>query len=137
MKVFPPGLSFYCPFQSVLMAVILLPQGKVIAEAPVPEPKAPPSVFVLLYVTKKPGVTNLEEYRKAQAGAFKGYVAAVLALKEPKVAQLKIIKEQAKPADWLGERLRIDFLDDTGMFRLSLAGGSPEEQAIILLIAAQ
>jgi hypothetical protein len=130
------GLRSYHLVVSLQLAALLLhpnqaPAGASECLVPVPT-KTPPSVFVLLYATKRPGVTNVEEYRRQQANAFRDSFAAYSALREPKVAELKVIKEQAKPADWLMEHLRIDFIDDTGIFKLYLAGGSPEEQAIIL-----
>lgn len=75
---------------------------------------------------------DLETYRQATVTVFKGGTGARLALRDPKVAALKVIKEQEKPADWLAERLQTEFLGDTGVFKLTLVGVSPEEQALIL-----
>jgi hypothetical protein len=129
------GLSFYRPIQAVLLAALLLVQSQTTAvarEAPVPAPKSPPSVYALLYVARNPGVTNLEEYRKERANSFKGSSLAILAMQDPKVRELKIIKEQEKPVDWLKGRLRTEYLEGTGVFKFFMEGSSPEEQAIIL-----
>lgn len=136
MGVLPDGSSLVRVLHLGLVAVIALMQSKAAIDAhessaPVPT-KEPPSVFVLVYVSKHPGVANLDEYRRKKAGSLKSPSILNAALKEPKVAELKVVKEQAKPADWLAEQLRIDEVGDTGMFKLHLAGGSPREQATIL-----
>jgi hypothetical protein len=103
-----------------------------VEQATPPEGKSPPSIYAVLYVAKKPGVSDLEKYRLEQAASFKNIPVLYIALREPKVAGLKVVKGAAKPADWLREHIQTQFVDNSGHFRLSLTGASPEEQAILI-----
>jgi hypothetical protein len=96
------------------------------------EGKSAPSIYALLYVATKPGVTDLDSYRRDQAASFKSIPVLYGALEEPKVADLKVVKAAAKPADWLRAHIQTEFVDTDGHFRLSVTGASPEEQAILV-----
>src|SRR5262245_60015536 len=103
------------------------------APAPVAGGKARPTLYALLQVVRRPGVSTSEAYHR-EAAVFKKSKFPIVypVLEDPRVRRLKLIKEQAKPHVWLMDHLRIDFFDDTGVFKLSLDGGTLEEQAIIL-----
>jgi hypothetical protein len=97
-----------------------------------PEAKSLPSIYALLYVAKKPGVTDLDRYRREQAASFKSIPVLYTALKEPKVADLKVVKAAAKPAEWVRKHIQTEFADKDGHFRLTVTGASPEEQVILV-----
>jgi hypothetical protein len=101
-------------------------------EATPSEAKSPPSIFALLYVVEKPRVADLDKYRRAEAASFRSLSVIYTALKEPKIADLKVIKAAAKPADWLREHIQTEFVDKDGRFRLSVSGASPEEQVMLI-----
>jgi hypothetical protein len=94
--------------------------------------KSPPSIYALLYVAKRPGVTDLDTYRREQAASFKCKSVLYTALKDPKIADLNVVKTAAKPADWLQDHIQTEFVDKDGHLRLSVTGASPEEQAILV-----
>ena len=51
------------------------------------------------------------------------------ALEQPGINELKMIREQARPAEWLAENLQAQFLQGTEVLQISLDGKDPEELA--------
>lgn len=104
----------------------------VATHAPAPETGKPrPAVYALLQVVRRPDVSTPDVFHR-RAKPFKQPILVYPAVQEPQVRSLKVIKEQAKPHEWLRDHLKLDFFDDTGVFKLSLDGGTLEEQALIL-----
>lgn len=101
-----------------------------------PPSKQPLSVYALVYVGKVPKDWTYKNYLYRQIRPFRparGKRSAVeVALEEREVAGLKIVKEQKDAVAWLAETLQVDPLDQTTVFRVSLTGGSPAEQAVIV-----
>jgi uncharacterized protein involved in exopolysaccharide biosynthesis len=54
------------------------------------------------------------------------------ALQRPGIADLNIVRSHADPAAWLEENLKVVFLGETDILRVSLDGSEPKEQALLV-----
>jgi hypothetical protein len=53
------------------------------------------------------------------------------ALREPAIAKLPLVQQLPDPTDGLARHLRAEFLDGTGVLRVSVGAGTPKEQAAL------
>ncbi len=67
--------------------------------------------------------------QKSQLIQIKGRFVINTALQQRGISELKMICEQAKPAEWLAENLQAQFLGGTEVLQVSLDGKYPEELA--------
>src|SRR5262249_19678086 len=54
------------------------------------------------------------------------------ALRDPKVASLKTVRDQPDPVSWLIKELKVDFQAGSEVLRITLAIHNPEEAALIV-----
>ena len=71
-------------------------------------------------------------YRRTQAILLKSHSNLSAALKKKEVARLAVLKGKTTPERWLTRKVETTFLDNTGVLRVSLAEGSPEERATLI-----
>jgi hypothetical protein len=71
-------------------------------------------------------------YRRTQAMLLRTSPVLQDALKHEGVPSLAVVKRQTDPVAWLGRVLAADLLDDTGLLRVSVTEGSPEEKAALI-----
>ena len=57
-------------------------------------------------------------FRRTQAVLVKTRLVASAALRNPKVAELSLVKEQKDPVAWLQENLKVDFPNDAAVMRV-------------------
>jgi hypothetical protein len=125
------------PLFLVALSLALGARDSTASAAPAPGAVKPrPAVYALLQIVKRPGVSTPEEYSR-NASVFKDVLIVYPVMEDPKILALKVIKQQAKPHTWLMDHLRIEMFEDTGVFKLSLDGGTLQEQAIILKAVLQ
>ena len=104
--------------------------------------KSDPPVQVLLEVARTVPGSPLEkpvrmsaedfaDYLDEQIALIKSNVVLNSALRTPDAAKLAPVKEQNGSSAWLAKRLRIDVIKRTGLVRLAVEGGPPEEQALL------
>ena len=70
-----------------------------------------------------------QRYQKSQLIQLKSRFVINTALQQPGINELKMIREQARPADWLAENLQAQFLQGSEVLQISLDGKYPEELA--------
>jgi len=70
-----------------------------------------------------------QRYQRSQLVQLKSRFVINTALQERGINELKMIREQARPADWLAENLQAQFLSGTEVLQISLDGKDPEELA--------
>ena len=68
-------------------------------------------------------------YQRSQLVQLKSRFVINTALQQRGINELKMIREQARPADWLAENLQAQFLSGTEVLQISLDGKDPEELA--------
>ena len=73
--------------------------------------------------------TNTQRYQRSQLIQLKSRFVINAALEQRGINELKMIREQARPADWLVENLQAQFLQGTEVLQISLDGKYPEELA--------
>ena len=113
--------------------------------APAPKPKP----YALLYIPKKTGQYETAQYRRRQIPFFKTNNApfvlywAIRSLKNtdlpslPKKGRGEGKHDHDEDIAWLTQNLKVEYLDDTGALRVSLAAGSRREQAILVNATAR
>jgi hypothetical protein len=67
-----------------------------------------------------------------QVALLKSELILKSALDKPEVAKLPAVKQQQDPLTWLAMRLKIEALKRTGILRVAVTGGPPEEQAVLV-----
>ena len=70
-----------------------------------------------------------QRYQRSQLVQLKSRFVINTALQQRGINELKMIREQARPADWLVENLIAQFLSGTEVLQISLDGKYPEELA--------
>jgi len=70
-----------------------------------------------------------QRYQRSQLVQLKSRFVINTALQERGINELKMIREQARPAEWLAENLQAQFLQGTEVLQISLDGKDPEELA--------
>jgi hypothetical protein len=73
-----------------------------------------------------------DEYCRTQAAMVKSRLVFTAALRDPKVANLDILAEQADPLAWLEKNIKVDFNLSPEIMRISLEGHQPEEQQVLV-----
>jgi hypothetical protein len=103
-----------------------------------------PRVFALLHIARdeprllrdsaretKSSDSEFKEFQQQQAVLAKRRSILEEALKRPDVAELKVVKEQKDPVDWLQKNLHVDF-PSPGILRIGMSTGKPEESATLV-----
>jgi hypothetical protein len=78
--------------------------------------------------------TDYDTYRRTQATLIKSRLVLNTALRNPKVAELAVIKTQFDPVEWLEKRVGVDFVGDSEVMRISVSGDN--EQDLVTLVDA-
>lgn len=76
-------------------------------------------------------VETLARYRETQGRLLVSPFVLHTALKDPKVASLGVVKEQAKPLEWLEKNLKVEYPADE-FIRISFTGPATAESAQIV-----
>lgn len=70
-------------------------------------------------------------FQRTQATLLKSRLVLNAALKQPKAAELKLVRDQADPVEWLETQLEVEFTSPEIM-RVRLSGEDPEELKVLL-----
>ena len=70
-----------------------------------------------------------QRFQKSQLIQLRSRFVINTALQQRGINELKMIREQAKPADWLAQNLQAQFLQESEVMHISLDGKYPEELA--------
>jgi hypothetical protein len=110
--------------------------------APAPKPNPP---YALLYIPKKAGQYETTRYRRRQFAFFKENSSPFVlfrAIRNLKNTNLPSLPKKGKGGEgkhdndedtaWLGQNLKVEYLDGTGVLRITLAAGSRREQALLV-----
>lgn len=129
-----------------LVFVIIVLLGGVLSDSvpAVPAPKSNP--YALLYIPKKEGQFETIQYRRRQIASFKENSAPFVlfwAIRSLKNTDLPALPKTGKGGAnrhnneedivWLAQNLKVEYLDGTGVLRISLAAGSRREQALLVI----
>jgi polysaccharide biosynthesis transport protein len=80
------------------------------------------------------GRSDFNSYLKTQAGLIRSHFVLTAALRDPEVAALPMLKEQADAVRFLEEELQIDFSDGSELIKPKLSGDDP--RAITMIVNA-
>jgi hypothetical protein len=105
-------------------------------------------VFALLQVsrtpprgtTEQPAPVDRKEYAgyfRTQEALLKSRFVLTAALAAPEVAKLPAVKQQADPVVWLQSRLTVHADKRAGLLHVSVTGGTPAEQALLVNAVVQ
>jgi polysaccharide biosynthesis transport protein len=73
------------------------------------------------------GRTDSTTYQRTQIAYVKSRRVLIAALRNPKVADLKTVKEQTDPVVWLEKEIQCDFSASPEILRIQLTGDLPQE----------
>jgi hypothetical protein len=98
------------------------------------------TVSSLVYIAKKPprilsaspseaaaSQEDFDDYRRAQEALLKSRLVLNAALRNPKVANLSVVRDQDDPVEWLEKELKTDFNAAPEILTVSLKGDQYEE----------
>src|SRR5271157_3087582 len=122
------GLAILVSGVSSLAAWFLLPPPNYQAQAKVLVRTATPQIMFKT-VDAEADRDEGQRYQKSQLIQIKSRFVINTALQQRGINELKMIREQARPADWLAEKLQAQFLQGTEVLEISLEGQDPEELA--------
>src|SRR5271157_6045840 len=122
------GLAILVSGVSSLAAWFLLPPPNYQAQAKVLVRSATPQIMFKTVDAEAERDESLR-YQKSQLVQIKSRFVINTALQQRGINELKMIREQARPADWLAEKLQAQFLQGTEVLEISLEGQDPEELA--------
>jgi capsular exopolysaccharide synthesis family protein len=77
------------------------------------------------------------QYRRTQVALIKSRPVLKAALKEEKVRQLPLVREQQNPVEWLQKELKVELVDQTEVLRLSLSSRTHHEDLAPIINAVQ
>lgn len=80
----------------------------------------------ILFTTAE-GKPDFMSYQKTQMALVCSRFVLNAALRQPKVADLPIVKDQLDPAEWLIKELQLDYMLSPEILRVRLRGDQPEE----------
>src|SRR5271157_4087091 len=109
-------------------AWFLLPPPKYQAQAQVLVRTATPQIMFTT-IDAEAEREESQRYQRSQLVQLKSRFVINTALEQRGINELKMIREQARPADWLAENLLAQFLPGTEVLQVSLDGKDPEELA--------
>ncbi len=122
------GLAILVSGVGSLAAWFLLPPPKYQAQAKVRVRTAIPQILWKT-VDAEADRDESQLYLKTQLFEVKSRFVINTALGQPKIGELKMIREQARPAEWLADNLQAQFLPGTEVMQISLDGQEPDELA--------
>ena len=109
-------------------AWVLLPRPKYQAKAQVLVRTATPQIMFQT-IDAEAEREESSRYQRSQLVQLKSRFVINTALEQHGISELKMIREQKRPAEWLAENLVAQFLQGTEVLQISLDGKYPEELA--------
>jgi succinoglycan biosynthesis transport protein ExoP len=85
----------------------------------------------IIFETKE-AATDFTTYQQTQVDLLKSRRVLATVLKDPKVAALKIVKNQEDAFEWLSNALQFQYGPRSEVIRISLSGDDPTELPVIL-----
>ncbi|MGO9815431.1 MAG: polysaccharide biosynthesis tyrosine autokinase [Isosphaeraceae bacterium] len=122
------GLAILVSGVSTLAAWFLLPPPNDQAQAKVLVRAATPQIMWKT-IDAEAERDESQRYQKSQLIQIKGRFVINTALGQRGISDLNMIREQARPAEWLTENLQAQFLQGTEVLQVSLDGKDPVELA--------
>src|SRR5271157_1384519 len=109
-------------------AWVLLPRPKYQAKAQVLVRTSTPQIMFQT-IDAEAEREESSRYQRSQLVQLKSRFVINTALQQRGISELKMIREQKRPAEWLAENLVAQFLQGTEVLQISLGGKYPEELA--------
>ena len=122
------GLAILVSGVCSMAAWLLLPPPKYQAQAQVLVRTTTPQImFKTVDAEVETGFEEYQRFQKSQLIQLKSRFVINTALQQPGINELKMIREQKRPADWLVENLQTSFLQGSEILQISLDGKYPED----------
>ena len=106
----------------------LVPPSKYTARSLIRVATTPPKI---VFDTHEAG-TNYFTYQRTQVTLVKSRLVINSAIRDPKVAALATVKEQADPVEWLEKALMVDFPGGSEILQVALSGDRPDDLALLV-----
>ena len=92
----------------------------------------PKVVFSTVETQGAGGGDEYKRYQSTQQTLVKSSLVLAAALRDRKVANFQMVRNQVDPIEWLQEKLKVEFVAGSEVMEISLNGGSPDEVAGIV-----
>lgn len=92
--------------------------------------QAPKILFQTIDAQNAGGDYN--RYQSTQRTLVKSRMVLSAALRDPKISNCRMLRQQVDPVDWLGQKLKVEFVAGSEVMQISLAGSDPVELASII-----
>ena len=125
------GLAILVSGVSSIAAWFLLPPPNYQAQSKVLVRAATPQIMWKTVDTEAESV-EYQRFQKSQLIQLKSRFVINAALGQRGINDLKMVREQARPVEWLLENLQAQFLQGTEVLEISLDGQDPEELASLV-----
>jgi capsular exopolysaccharide synthesis family protein len=75
---------------------------------------------------------DLPNHQRTQVVLLKSRLVLNSALRDPKVAKLSVVREQAEPVEWLEKEVQADFSVAPEVLRITMSGDKPEQLVVLV-----
>ena len=83
----------------------------------------------IVYKKNRTNIQDFAVFKNTQLALIKSPHVLMAALRLPKIANLEIVKQEADPLSWLGKKLKVGYVNDSEIMRVSLTAKEPKEVA--------
>jgi hypothetical protein len=119
-----------------------------LADAAQPRPEPEPKVSSLFFIAREqPALLpaqqarvdkdEYEAFRQGQAALIRSRFVLDAALRNPKVAELKLVKQKTDPLAWLEKEIVVDLPKGTPLLRIGMTGPEPAQLVEIVKAVGQ
>ncbi len=127
------GLAILVTGVCSVAAWFLLPPPKYLAQAKVLVRTTTPQImFKTVDADAERGSEEYQRFQKSQLIQLRSRFVISTALQQSGINELRMVREQERPADWLVENLQASFLQGSEVMQISLDGQYPEELASLV-----
>jgi len=126
-----------CLGLTALFAWFIMPPSKFIARAMLHIDMVPQGVADPRHHDVHSSRELFSNYQRTQVALLKSRPVLRAALKETKVAELSIVREQGDPVTWLESVVLVDFAVAPEIMRVSMRGDRPQELAVLVNAVVQ
>jgi capsular exopolysaccharide synthesis family protein len=122
-------LAFPCAAAAVLVTQAVMPVAKYTVAAMVHIASVPEAV---LGQANQDNETKFTYFQKTQMTLVKSQIVLDAVLKDPRVAALPIVGQEASPKEWLAREIEVDFSKGPEILRIAMKGDKTDELKILI-----
>ncbi len=125
-----------------LALVIIVLFGEILSETARGAPAPKSKIYALLYIPKKSNQYETIQNRRRQIASIRSRYTLYAAIRSLKGVDIPLLPKKGKghgvednhddDVAWMAQHVQVEYLDGTGVLRISLTAGSRREQALLV-----